>query len=94
MLKMILLGVAALVVILVIVIALRSPDFEVERSMAMNAPAATVFRYVNDPHQLEMMKGMSMFVNMDRMLGDEFTKGLATLKTLTEGETQAADRSS
>jgi uncharacterized protein YndB with AHSA1/START domain len=184
MLKILLLGVAALIVILALVIAMRSPDFAVERSMEMNAPAATVFRYVNDPHQVEkwnpwmrldpnvkseisgassgvgsvytwegssqvgkgrqtivesvpdkkvaikleffkpmqatndvvfaldenggrtnltwrmtgkqnfMMKGMSMFMNMDRMIGDEFTKGLTTLKTLAEADTQPADRSS
>jgi uncharacterized protein YndB with AHSA1/START domain len=184
MVKMILLGLAALVVILLVVIALRSPDFKVERSMAMNAPAATIFRYVNDPHHLEkwnpwarldpnmktefsgppsgvgsvyawegssqvgkgrqtivesvadkkvaikleffkpmqatndvvfalnenggrtnvtwrmtgtqnfMMKGMSLFMNMDRMVGDEFTKGLDTLKTLAEADTQRADRPS
>lgn len=91
MVKMILLGVAALVVILLVVIALRSPDFKVERSMAMNAPAATIFRYVNDPHHLEKWR---LFMNMDRMVGDEFTKGLGTLKTLAEADTQRADRPS
>lgn len=184
MLKKIFLGVAALVAILVIAIAMRSPEFRVERSVEMNAPAETAFRYVNDPHQMQkwnpwaqldpkmktefsgassgvgavyawegnsqvgkgrqtivesvpgkkvamkleffepmqanndvvfafdenggrthvtwrmtgtqnfMMKGMSMFMNMDKMVGDEFTKGLATLKTLAEADTQHAERPS
>jgi hypothetical protein len=31
-----------------------------------------------------VMKGMSMFMDMDQMVGDEFNKGLASLKTLAE----------
>jgi hypothetical protein len=41
-----------------------------------------------------VMKGMTMFMDMDKMVGDEFNKGLASLKTLAEADTQRADRPS
>ena len=180
MVKKILLALAALVVILVIVIAMRPSEFTVERSMEINAPASAAFRYVNDPREAQkwnpwlkldpniktqfsgapsgvgavyawegnsevgkgrqtivesvpaekvamkleyfepmegtndvvfafneragttrvtwslsgrqnfFMKGMSMFMDMERMVGDEFTKGLTSLKALAEADSQAA----
>jgi len=37
-----------------------------------------------------MSKTMSLFIDMDRMIGGDFEKGLADLKTLSEGEARAA----
>ena len=183
MVKKILLGLAALIALLVIIVAMRPSEFTIERSIDLNAPAAQAFGYVNDLRQLEkwnpwakldpnmktefsgaasgvgamyawdgnsqvgkgrqtivesvpgkkvgmkleffapmqatndvvfafderqagttrvtwrmsgtqnfMMKGMTMFMDMDTMVGDEFDKGLATLKTLAEADTQRSDR--
>lgn len=178
MLKKILLAVAVLIVIFVIVVAMRPSAFSVERSIDINASAATTFPHVNDLREFEkwnpwvkldpniktevsdppsgvgavytwegnsqvgkgrqtivesvpnkkvgmkleffepmegtndvvfalaespdttrvtwrmsgdqnfFMKGMSMFMDMDRMIGDEFTKGLTSLKTIAEAEEQ------
>lgn len=49
----VLLGFAAVVVVLAIVISLRPTDFHVERSLAMAAPSARVFEEVNNLHQWE-----------------------------------------
>jgi hypothetical protein len=32
-----------------------------------------------------MMKAVHLFLNMDKMVGDDFEKGLANLKSVTEG---------
>jgi len=47
MLPYIILGVAVVIVLLVLFIASRSEDFSVSRSLAMAAPAETVFEQVN-----------------------------------------------
>lgn len=48
MLKKILIGIAALIVVLLIVVALRPSQFRVERSVTIAAPAEVVFGHVND----------------------------------------------
>ena len=48
MLKWILAGVAAVVVVFLIVVALQPADFKVERSATMRAPAPAAFAQVND----------------------------------------------
>jgi hypothetical protein len=48
MLTYILIALAVLVVILILFILLKSPDFRVARSATMSAPASTVFELVND----------------------------------------------
>ena len=56
-LKKILFGVAAallvVIIVFVIAVALRSPDFRIERSLTMTASPAAVFAQVNDFHQWE-----------------------------------------
>jgi len=47
----ILLGVAALVMVLVVVVAMRPNEFEVTRSIAVNAKPEAIFPHVNDLHQ-------------------------------------------
>ncbi|WP_367870927.1 SRPBCC family protein [Luteolibacter sp. Populi] len=53
MLRKILLGLAAILLILIGVIAMQPPDFKVERSATVSAPPATVFGQVNDFHKWE-----------------------------------------
>ncbi len=48
MLKKILLGLAALVAIVLIVAAVKSPDFRVERSRSIAAPPAAIFEQLNN----------------------------------------------
>ncbi len=43
--------IAALIVVLVIVIAMRPADFRIERKATINAPAERVFALVNDFHE-------------------------------------------
>lgn len=50
MLKKILIGVAAVLVLFVIVVATRPADFRIERSTTIAAPPAVVFEQVNDFH--------------------------------------------
>lgn len=50
MLKKILIGVTAVVVLFVIVVATRPADFKIERSTTVLAPPAVVFAQVNDFH--------------------------------------------
>lgn len=185
MVKKILFGVGALVALFVIIVATRPSEFQIERSVEVNAPAQRAFGYVNDLREFNkwnpwakldpnmktefggassgvgatyawegnsqvgkgrqtivesipgkkvgmklefvepmqatndvvfvfaepqagrtrvtwrmngtqnfVMKGMTMFMDMDQMVGDEFNKGLASLKTLAEADTQRADRPS
>ena len=51
MVKKILIGLAVVVVVLVVVIALQPSHYRVERSATMNAPATVVFAQVNDFHR-------------------------------------------
>ena len=50
MLKKILIGVAAVIVLFVIVVATRPADFRIERSTTIAAPPEVVFAQVNDFH--------------------------------------------
>jgi hypothetical protein len=49
--KKILIGLAIVVVALVVIIALQSSTYHVERSAMMNAPAPVIFAQVNDFHK-------------------------------------------
>lgn len=53
MIKRILLGIVAVVVIFVVVVLLQPSHFVVERSTTINAPAERVFEHVNDFHKWE-----------------------------------------
>ena len=51
MIKKILIGLVAVIVIFLIVVALRPADFRVQRSATLAAPAAALFEQVNDHHK-------------------------------------------
>ena len=51
MIKKILIGLAVIVVILVVIVALQPSTYQVERSATISAPAAAVFAQVNDFHK-------------------------------------------
>ena len=51
MIKKILIGLAVVLVVLVLIIALQPSHYRVERSATMNAPAGAVFAQVNDFHR-------------------------------------------
>jgi hypothetical protein len=53
MLKIVLLGLLAAVVVLLVVIALRPDTFRIERSATIDAPPSAVFAQVNDFHRWE-----------------------------------------
>lgn len=53
MLAQILIVVAVLIAILIVIIAMRPPDFRVTRSATVAAPPETVFAQVNDLHKWE-----------------------------------------
>jgi len=51
MIKKIFIGLAAIIVIFIIVVAVRPADFRVERSATIAAPAIVLFEQVNDHHK-------------------------------------------
>jgi hypothetical protein len=51
MLKKILIGLAAVIVVLLLVVVTRPADFRVERSASIAAPPAALFAQVNDHHK-------------------------------------------
>jgi len=51
MFKKILIGIVAAAVIFGIVVSMQSPDFKVQRSAVVSAPASVVFAQVNDFHK-------------------------------------------
>src|SRR5437773_6248449 len=53
MLWKILLGVAVVIILLIIVIALQSNKFRIARSVLISAPPQTVFNQINDFHKWE-----------------------------------------
>lgn len=53
MLKFILMGLAVIVVVLAVVVAMQPAEFRVARSTTMSAPAPAVFAQVNDLHEWE-----------------------------------------
>jgi hypothetical protein len=46
-------GLAVILVVFLIIVALQSPDFRVSRSATMSAPAPAIFAHVNDLHRWE-----------------------------------------
>src|SRR5258706_2671305 len=50
MIKKILIGLLAIVIVFVIIVALQPPEYRVVRSASISAPPATVFAQVNDFH--------------------------------------------
>lgn len=62
MLKKILIGLAALVLVFVVIVALQPADFHVERSTVISAPPAAVFARVND---LRAWQEFSPWAKMD-----------------------------
>lgn len=52
-LRKVLVGLAALVIVFLAVVAVQPPDFRVERSMTISAPPSDVFAQVNDFHNWE-----------------------------------------
>ncbi len=53
MLKKILLGVAVVLAVLVVLVVKQPSEINVSKSLAMDAPVATIFPYVNDFHNWE-----------------------------------------
>ena len=51
MIKKILIGLAVVIVVFIVLVALQSSHYRVERSATMNAPASVVFAQVNDFHK-------------------------------------------
>lgn len=51
MIKKILLGLAAVIVLILIIAAFQPGEFRVERSATLGAPPAALFAYVNDHHK-------------------------------------------
>ncbi len=51
MIKKILLGLVGVIAIILLIAAFKSPDFRVERSRSIAAPAAALFDQVNDHHK-------------------------------------------
>ena len=62
MIKKILVGLAALAAILLIVAAVKSPDFRVERSRTIAAPPAAIFEQLNDHRKFN---AWNPFLKMD-----------------------------
>jgi hypothetical protein len=54
------------------------------------APGGVRVTWAMNGRNTLMGKAMSLFVNMDRMIGGDFEKGLADLKTLSEQEARTA----
>lgn len=74
MLRKILLGLAALIVVFVVVVALQPADFRIERRATLNAPAATVFAQVNDFH---LWNAWSPWAKIDPAMQQSFTGAAA-----------------
>lgn len=69
MLKKILIGLAAIIVVFLVVVALQPTDFRITRSVAIAAPAETVFAQINDFHKWE---GWSPWEKMDLTMKKTF----------------------
>lgn len=54
MIKKILLGLAAIIVLFLIIVSLQPGEFKVERHATLAAPAATLFEHVNDHRKFEV----------------------------------------
>lgn len=62
MIKKILLGLAGIIAIILLIAAFKSPDFRVERSRTIAAPASALFDQVNDHHKFNTW---NPFMKMD-----------------------------
>ena len=74
-------------------VAMRPTNFRIERSAEIDAPADTVFAIINNLHEYVknnfVAKAMSVFMDMDKMVGSDFEQGLANLNRVASAETQA-----
>jgi uncharacterized protein YndB with AHSA1/START domain len=61
-------------------------DFVLEQAGAAATKAMTKVTWAMQGRQPFMAKLMSLFINCDKMVGGEFERGLAKLKTIAEGE--------
>jgi hypothetical protein len=100
MLPTILIIAAVIIVVLVIIVASRPADFRITRSITVSAPPETVFAQVNDFHKWEawspwakldpacknnfMGKAFGLLMNCDKMVGGDFEKGPAAMKSVAE----------
>lgn len=66
--------IAALIAVLFIVAALQPSDLRIERSIAISAPPAVAFAYVNDLHKWQEM---SPYVKLDPMMKQTYTGPIA-----------------
>ncbi len=73
MLKKILIGLAVLVALFVVVVALQPSEFQVERTATIAAPPADVFAQVNDLHKWD---AWSPWAKLDPEREDQPSKGL------------------
>ncbi len=69
MIKKILIGLAIVIVVCVVIIALQSSTYRVERSTTINAPASVVFAQVNDFHK---WNGWSPWAKLDPAMKQTF----------------------
>ena len=60
--------------------ASRPDSFRDERSLVVNASPDRLFSFVDDFPGLEFV----VFMNMDRMVGKDFEKGLASMEEIAE----------
>jgi hypothetical protein len=74
MLRKTLLGLAVLVIVFVIVVALQPADFRIERRATLNAPASVVFTQVNDFH---LWNAWSPWAKIDPAMQQSFTGAAA-----------------
>ena len=70
MITKVLIGLAALIIIFLTVVALRPADFRVERSATIDAPAMALFEQVNDHHKFV---AWNPFVKLDPNVKNTFS---------------------
>jgi hypothetical protein len=84
---------AAVLVLFLIVVAMQPSQFRIERKGKITAPPAIVFGHVNDLHKWTswspwennfMAKAFGLLMNMDKLVGSDFEKGLAGMKAVAE----------
>jgi hypothetical protein len=81
MLIKILIALAGIVFVFVAIVATRPSEYRVTRTATISAPAPAVFAQVNDFHKWQAW----IFLDLDKMIGGNFEKWLADMKSVVEG---------
>ena len=86
MIKKILLGLGAVLVLFIGYVAIQPPGYTITRSAQMMAPPSTIFEYINDPRKMDVWHPMSEIDKTAKLSYSGAARGMGAKTEWTDGE--------